>query len=794
MWPSFTLVNVVRALLALALVAPLVVTAAPWPETLFPYVVGKALWTRTLIEVAFGLWLWLLLRDPAYRPPRWWLLGLFALYAAIALLAGVFGVSLTRSLWSTYERMGGWVALAHWFAFILMLVSVFRAWSQWRALLNFNVGVGVALGILGLAEQLDWGWFPSFLHPSSARRAATLGNPTYLGGYMAVNVLIAAAFLASSYVRQAPDADAAPPPSAGRRATRRQQRRRQRTSAAAAASGGDDWQIQLWRTFWATAIILGLLMLWWSGTRGAMAGLGGGIIAFGAAYALWGPSRNWRIAGGVIFAGAMAGGIMALLVAGINPASALREGFGAARAGSISERLTVNRVALDAFTERPILGWGPDNFAIAYERLAPPAATAHSTAYFDQSHNKVLEELATSGILGALAYLSIWGYLLSVFIRKLRFLESGRRLFTALAGAGLAAYFAQNLFLFDTPGTLPQLLLLMSFAVFIDSLPLGEEGRRRLIPVPSWPAGMARAVAAAGRGTLAGARAAGLHGLIGAGFVTLGVVVVVFFFNARIFTASQSALNVLRPDSEWNEVFASFEDAVTTFPPLGNEVRVWIAGTVDRRWFTLVEDPTGGPQLTQAINLMEQYSGAGQAMEPENHRLYAGMAVVYQRSARYTPEHLPQGRQAAERAVELAPDWFGARRLLLHQEALENGFPAAEQELERYLDEAPELGPRLYAALGDFYRRQADDQPQHLVRARELAQQAMELDPNLYDARHLLVVLEAVEQGPEAGLQEIERQTAERPDLNDAFFDLRNLLNENIAAQQNAGPPAGGQQ
>ena len=289
-WPQFNLVNSVRAVLALVLVAPLVVTAQPWPETLFPYVVGKALWTRTLIEVAFGLWLILILRNPAYRPPRYWLLGLFALYLLAALLAGVFGVSFNRSLWSTYERMTGWVALAHWFGFALMLVSVFRTWAHWRALLNFNIGVGFVLGILVLAEQFEWGWFPHYLNPVGDRRAATFGNPTYLGGFAAVNVFTAAAFLGSSFIRRTGGAAAEAPDLAatGRRRRSRQQRRRSRLAATATASGGDDGQVWAWRAFWAAAVLLGLVMLWWSGTRGAMAGMGGGIAAFGAAYALWG--------------------------------------------------------------------------------------------------------------------------------------------------------------------------------------------------------------------------------------------------------------------------------------------------------------------------------------------------------------------------------------------------------------------------------------------------------------------------------------------------------------------------
>ncbi len=796
-WPQFNLVNSVRAVLALVLVAPLVVTAQPWPETLFPYVVGKALWTRTLIEVAFGLWLILILRNPAYRPPRYWLLGLFALYLLAALLAGVFGVSFNRSLWSTYERMTGWVALAHWFGFALMLVSVFRTWAHWRALLNFNIGVGFVLGILVLAEQFEWGWFPHYLNPIGDRRAATFGNPTYLGGFAAVNVFTAAAFLGSSFIRRTGGAADPPSPAfadSGRRRSRqqrRQQRRRERPAMASAIILGLV-MLWAWRAFWASAIILGLVMLWWSGTRGAMAGMGGGIAAFGAAYALWGPSRQWRMAGAGVFVGAVALGGTALAIAGINPASALREGFGAARAESISERIIVNRVAVDGFLARPVLGWGPDNFSIAYERHAPPAASAHKTTYFDQSHNKVLEELATTGFLGTAAYLAMWGYLLVVFVRKTRFLDSDKRLFAVLAGAGLATYFGQNLFLFDTPGTLPQFLMLMGFVVFIDSLPLRDARE------PAWGRGLwdgwRRMLAATGRGTGAAVRAAGLNGILGMGFAALLVAAVMFFFNARVYTASQSALHVLNPQANWNMVFTSFEDAVTTFPPLGNDVRLWLMHSMDRKWFDLVNDPG---QLHAALGLIERFGGQGTALEPENHRLYTGTAAVFQRAAAYSEdyyqEYTPRARQMADRAGELAPDWFDVRRLLMFQEALENGNEAAEQELERYVAEAPEMAPRLYTSMADFYQRNADESPENLDRARDLLLRAIALSPDMNDPRRVLVVVETLQRGPEAGLAELERHVAEKPDMAPAFAELRNILNSSIAEQQGAGAAGSGQ-
>ena len=280
------LVNVIRLLLALALVAPLLVTADPWPGTVYHFVVGKALWTRTLTAFALALWLILLLREPAYRPPKSWLLAIFGVYLLIGLLAALFGISPTRSLWSSFERMNGWVGLAHWCAYLLVLASVFRAWRQWRALFNFGVGIGLLLGLLGLYEYFRLGPF-HYVNWENTRISITFGNPTYVGGFAAVNLFLAGALLVSSFIPDAADA------AERRRAERRRQQR---------ATPGFRWltAVNGWRLFWIAAILLSLTILWLSGSRGGALSVAVGLSSVGLGYAFWGVGRWRRIAAALV--------------------------------------------------------------------------------------------------------------------------------------------------------------------------------------------------------------------------------------------------------------------------------------------------------------------------------------------------------------------------------------------------------------------------------------------------------------------------------------------------------------
>ena len=152
-----TLVTTIRVALALALAVPFVVMAGALPDTLYPHILGKALYFRLVVELAFAAWLYLIIRYPAYRLPRSWLLVALVAYLLVTLAASFTGVSLSRSIWSNYERMQGWVSLAHYTAFALMLASVLRSFGHWWVMLNINLLAGFVVGLLGIYELATGG-------------------------------------------------------------------------------------------------------------------------------------------------------------------------------------------------------------------------------------------------------------------------------------------------------------------------------------------------------------------------------------------------------------------------------------------------------------------------------------------------------------------------------------------------------------------------------------------------------------------------------------------------------------
>ena len=89
---------------------------------------------------------------------------------------------------------------------------------------------------------------------------------------------------------------------------------------------------------------------------------------------------------------------------------------------SFKEKGTQSRVMLvqmgwQAFKERPIFGWGPENFNLVFSKYYD-ARLWSQEPWFDRSHNIIFDWLIHGGILGLLSYLSLYGASLYVLWKK----------------------------------------------------------------------------------------------------------------------------------------------------------------------------------------------------------------------------------------------------------------------------------------------------------------------------------------------------------------------------------------
>ena len=650
----------VRLGVLLVLAMPLIVRS----DVYFPFIVGKAVYARCVIEITFALWLVLVLFNPRYRPPRSWVIVALGLWLAASVIAGFMGVSLVRSVWSSYERMQGLFDQAHWFAFILVAGSVFRTLAGWKWVFSVNLGVSAVVALLGLGQHFDV--LNSNLLGSEGRITSTLGNATYLGAYTMVSALVGVGMIVHSLGQQATDR-------VGSIGRRRSSRRRGRRRAARDPVRRN--YVPWLRALWLLMISVNMWALWLTSTRGAVAGLAVGMAVFAIGYALRGsiPAARWAAYGILIVA--LAGPV--LFVASrtttvfdpVVESSTMLRRISSVGTGDMSMRGRIVSVVagLRAYRDRPLFGWGPENYLIAWGRYFD--AESGIRQRFDQAHSKVIEELTTKGALGLLTYMGVWLAAAAVVVRSLRRRREYDQLFIGIVGATLAAYFVQNLFLFDTPTTVMQLSLLIAFVV-------SEE---------MWARSHAQQAASDRRESPSGRpgfprrwdhnlRLPEVSGLlrswIGMGAVIALVAALTIFslaqLNFKAYSGAAATLQATIPQSTWSDWLDAFDRAIAEFPALANYPRIVLVDRASAQMADMTDE-----DFEKTVELITTEGQRGLAAEPENWRLQANLGEFFQVAATRDPAYLKIARVHVDEAVELAPNTREVLEVSRRQELLE---------------------------------------------------------------------------------------------------------------------------
>ena len=653
------LLIIAKAGVLLVLVMPLVVTR----DTFFPFVVGKALYSRVLIEIAFAAWIVLAVRNASYRPVLSRLMIAFAVYVAVSLAASFAGVSLQRSIWSTYERMQGVVDLAHWLAFALVLTSVFRTRQDWRHVLNLSLLICVIMALMGAAVMVGWELPVYDFLEAGQRIELTLGNPTYVGAYMLINALIGVGLFVDSFT------DRTAGERGGSTARKRRRRRTERRGGGRAESN-----VLWWRLFWAAAVALILWMMLESSTRGAFVGLVAALTALAVGYLLWGRRTRLKLAAAAMIVGIAVFGLF--LVLGAETAAAQRladrsyviERFiqtGQGNDTSLKGRLASVSFGLRGFIEKPLLGWGPENYVVAWGRHYDAEEVGdYRGPPFDQAHNKPVEELTTKGAIGLLSYLSLWVLMLWTVSSRIRRLGADREVLTLVVGAAMVGYFAQNLFLFDTPTTVLQFMVLMGFAVSLDTT---YDGTRKTSAGVGWRERSAAAV-------LDRLRVRDLNPAVGwacAAVLAVAVGMAVYMGNVRVYQAAVEANSaVVRQGPTWSQRLDHFERSIDRFPPLANYTRQYMVTSLNSGWDALSN--TG--VVARAMDIVDRAAAEIESSEPEWWEVYVNLALVYQNAASLDPSYSEVARVYAETAEKLAPETPGVVAIKARQEKLEEAL------------------------------------------------------------------------------------------------------------------------
>jgi O-antigen ligase len=383
-------------------------------------VFSKLIFFQVLVGLTFPVYIVLAWMEPTYRPRFHLLYAAIGAYFVAVGLSMIFAVDPLRAWWGNQERMNGLFTLLHFLAWLTMAVSVLKTWDQWRRLLNYEVVLSAIMAIVALLQKVN----PNLLlFPAGPRVGGLLDNPIYMGAYQIFNLFFLALLMLKTRSKGA-------------------------------------------RIWYAVLAFIDVSAFVAAQSRGALLGLGAGIVVFALWYALFTKSKKTRysILGIAACIFVAYGLLFALRDTAIIRNSAFHRLVDFS--GSVETRFIAWRIAWQGFLERPLTGWGFDNFHILFNQHYNPESLRFGTyeTWFDRAHNTVLDVLSMTGIFGFVTFFGIFAALFYSVWRafKQQWIDLT---FASILVALPVAYFVQNLFVFDHPAGFSMSFLLYALTI-----------------------------------------------------------------------------------------------------------------------------------------------------------------------------------------------------------------------------------------------------------------------------------------------------------------------------------------
>ena len=519
-------VKLLRWGIFVSLFLPLII----FSQYLSPFHFGKMVIFRSLVEIMAVIYILLILSTGKRYLPKWTPIVItFTIFTGLYALCSFTAIDFNYAFWGTLERMGGLFSFLHFWVFFIILVSVFgknntndtnynanatnyntndtnNANRDWMKLLKLCVVVGFLSILFAYGQHFKLGnFFVGWQH--EGRVIGTIGNAALFAGYLLFVLFLSIYFLIKANTN--PEGSLSHP--AGLQPGADGKR------SYGASATNDANKKKRWRWFCAVVLVLGIPILLMTAVRGSIIAFFGGLFLLGLIYlispasakatadrpaspCLAGRQAADRLKNRKVKLCILIALIIFLIFAGFVWSSrdkAWVKNIGwLNRITTISLKTTTLQTRLwswhsgwQGFKEKPILGWGPENFVLAHAKYFDPRhfKGMGSETIWDRAHNIVLEMLTTMGIVGLLSYLSIFAAVFWLLIKRFTPLEIKRdegagEIKTSLTGfkqkridlttpavfgVMLTAYFVHNLFIFDTMANYFMFFLVLGYINFV---------------------------------------------------------------------------------------------------------------------------------------------------------------------------------------------------------------------------------------------------------------------------------------------------------------------------------------
>ncbi|MBI2033870.1 MAG: tetratricopeptide repeat protein [Candidatus Liptonbacteria bacterium] len=402
-------------------------------RAVYPFTLTKTAFFQGLVEITFFLWLALATIDKRYRPRKSLVLLGLAMFIGALVFTAITGADISRSFWSTQERNLGVITIIHLALFTLVLSSLWKE-IPWKSLLYSSLTTSFIVSVIAFLQIIN----PNLLlnEQIGGRPGATFGNPTFLAGYLIFNIFLSLYFLLHLFEER--------------------------------VSGIRKRKFILEAVFLSLVFVLDILAVFRAQTRGDILGLLLGVFVLLFLFGLRPPKLKakllserkfylvlWLLA--VVLTSAFWFTKSSSFWSGIPGLNRFQDI--SLSSSSLLPRIIALRAAWQGFLEKPLTGWGWENFNIVFNKHYDPRALeiSYQETRFDKPHNALAEYFVSGGLILGLAYLALIGiFLYSIW--RLRDKTLGNLLI-----AVLFAYFTRNLFVFETIGPFFMFFMILGF-------------------------------------------------------------------------------------------------------------------------------------------------------------------------------------------------------------------------------------------------------------------------------------------------------------------------------------------
>lgn len=403
----------------------------------FPFITGKVVFFRFSVTVVSILLLIDFVRDKSFKRQIHAKIKALqkdpifisvAAYCVILTITAFFAVNKYWAFYGSIERGEGVIGMLFFFGFFLFSALLFTL-QEW--IVFFKIGLFVAV-VLFIDEM-------SAAAQGANRPSSFTGHPIYLGIYFLYVIF-------SSWI----------------------------------IYFSKEQNNLFWKIFAVAITPCCLVGMAVAEARGAMVGFVAGafltlvFLVFRGQEIQWKGQSLRKIAGVLLLMLVFSGGTF--LMTRQNPIWQKIPGVGRLALVSSKDKTTVSRLLTakiairsvdprEGNTDKLLVGWGLENFLIAWNTYYDPEIYQYDSSSLDRAHNKLLDVLVMNGIFGLISYCAIWFFAFKRLWVKGGVAISGK---SALLFFGVA-YFVQNLFVFDSVVTYTPFFAFLSFLIFYHS-------------------------------------------------------------------------------------------------------------------------------------------------------------------------------------------------------------------------------------------------------------------------------------------------------------------------------------